>query len=253
MNTMDHLDEEQLTLHYYGDSDDQAAVTSHLAACADCRAQYARIQAFLGAMPASAVPEPPADYEQQLWLNLRRQLPAKRAPWWKTLFAWPRLAPVAAVAALVVAAFFLGRISKPVTPNVATGTTANPERIVLVAVGNHLERSQMFLVELMAADPKDPAELSEQQTQARDLLRDNRLYRESAARTEDPAIQNVLDQLERVLVEVANSPEQVSADDVRDLQRQVQSQGLLFKVRVLGGKVRSMEKAQTKPAGVKGT
>ena len=116
--------------------------------------------------------------------------------------------------------------------------TPNPERIILVTVGEHLERSQMLLVEIMNADGKGPTDLSTEQQQARDLLDANRLYRQSAQRTGDPAITRTLDELERVLVEVANGPSEVSDQELNSLRKQIESQGLLFKIRVIGSKVR---------------
>ena len=51
---MNHLSEEQIVLHYYGDAEEAAEVQSHLAACPECRAEFARVQAILKQMP----PEP---------------------------------------------------------------------------------------------------------------------------------------------------------------------------------------------------
>jgi hypothetical protein len=107
-----------------------------------------------------------------------------------------------------------------------------------VTVGEHLERSQMLLVEIMSAEGKGATNLSTEQQQARDLLDANRLYRESAQRTGDPAITRTLDELERVLVEVANGPSEVTNQQLDNLRKQIESQGLLFKIRVIGSKVR---------------
>ena len=70
----------------------------------------------------------------------------------------------------------------------------------------------MLLVEIMNADDKSVLDKSTEM-QARDLLDTNRLYRVSAQQTGDPRIAHLLDQLGRVLVEIANAPSQVSTDD----------------------------------------
>ena len=44
----------------------------------------------------------------------------------------------------------------------------------------------------------------------------------------------LLDQLERVLLDIAHSPTQVSSGELKDLQDRIESQGLLFKVRIVG-------------------
>jgi hypothetical protein len=41
-----------------------------------------------------------------------------------------------------------------------------------------------------------------------------------------------------VLVEIANSPSDLQTGDVERLQKMVESQGLLFKVRVVGSRIR---------------
>src|SRR5262249_43929764 len=97
-------------------------------------------------------------------------------------------------------------------------------------------------IELMNTDITDRVDLSEERQQARDLLDDNRLYRVSAQQTGDPAVAHLLDELERVLAEVANSPDQLTAGDVREIRKRIESQDLLFKIYVVGSKV-------SKPAG----
>jgi hypothetical protein len=76
---------------------------------------------------------------------------------------------------------------------------------------------------------------------AQELLDDNRLYRQTAHSTGDTTVANVLDDLERALIEIAHSPTQVSGDQLEELQKQIESRGLLFKIRVLGSKVRQEE------------
>ena len=53
----------------------------------------------------------------------------------------------------------------------------------------------------------------------------------------------MLDDLERVLIEIAHSPTEVSSGQLDDLRQQIESRGLLFKVRVLGSQVREQEVA----------
>ena len=66
---MNHLSEEQIVLHYYGDAEEAAEVERHLAACADCRAEFARVQFTLQQIEPLEVPEPPANFEEKTWLN----------------------------------------------------------------------------------------------------------------------------------------------------------------------------------------
>jgi hypothetical protein len=99
-----------------------------------------------------------------------------------------------------------------------------------------LDRTQVTLVSLANSSG---GETGLERDQAEDLLRENRLYRQAALRSGDESAAAVLDELERVLVEVANAPGS-ELDSVR--QRMVE-QGLLFKLRVLRSQVMQKEKA----------
>jgi len=116
-------------------------------------------------------------------------------------------------------------------------------------VGDHLEKSQILLVEIMNADVRASADLSNEQRQARDLLDANRLYRVSAQQTGDPAVAGLLDDLGRVLTEIANAPSTLTQADLQAIRGRIQSQGLLFKIRVVGSevdsKVRSRQDVQS--------
>jgi hypothetical protein len=122
--------------------------------------------------------------------------------------------------------------------------------VVLIAVGGHLERSQMLLVEIMNAEGKGPVDFSTEQQQARDLLDANHLYRLSAQHAGDPQVARLLDELGRVLAEVANGPEELSPRDLQQIRSQIQSDNLLFKVRVVGSEVNSrVRRQEQQPAG----
>jgi len=52
---------------------------------------------------------------------------------------------------------------------------------------------------------------------------------------------SAMDDLERVLLEISHSPSEVSNDQLDALRQEIESRGLLFKVRVLGSQVRQEE------------
>jgi hypothetical protein len=238
---MNHLSEEQIVLHYYGDAEESAEVERHLAACAECRAEFARVQSTLQQIEPLDVPEPAATFEEKTWLNLRDRLPEKDS-FLKRLFgAQQKWALAGAMVVLLAAAFLAGRFWPRPGQQVAqqSPSQVNPQRVVLVAVGDHLERSQMLLVEIMNADTKGPINFSSEQAQARDLLDSNHLYRVSSQQAGDPQVARLLDQLGRVLAEIANGPTEVSPEDLQQVRHTIQSEGLLFKVRVVGSEVNS--------------
>ena len=243
---MNHLSEEQIVLHYYGDADETADVERHLAACTECRAEFARVQSMLRQIEPLEVPEPEANFEEKTWLNLRDRLPKKRS-FLRKLFSPQTFGPqqkwalAGAMAVLLAAAFLAGRFwPRPVQPvTQQQASQVNPQRVILVAVGDHLERSQMLLVEIMNSDAKGPINFSSEQAEARDLLDSNHLYRVSAQQSGDPQVARLLDQLGRVLAEIANGPAEVSPGDLEQVRHTIQSEGLLFKVRVVGSEVNS--------------
>ncbi|HEY3767066.1 MAG TPA: hypothetical protein VGN44_00190 [Candidatus Angelobacter sp.] len=241
---MNHLSEEQIVLHYYGDAEGEPEIERHLAACPDCQAEFARVQTMLKQIEPLEVPEPLTTFEEKTWLNLRDQLPA-RGSFFKRLFGpQQKWAFAGAMALLLAAAFLAGRFwPHAEQKNIASKTNqpaqVNPQRVVLVAVGDHLERSQMLLVEIMNTDDKGSVNFSAEQAQARDLLDSNHLYRVSAQQAGDPQVARLLDQLGRVLAEVANGPTEISPGDLQQVRRTIQTEGLLFKVRVVGSEVNS--------------
>lgn len=248
---MNHLSEEQIVLHYYGDAESEEQIRHHLAECSACREEFERVQGLLRSIEPTEAPEPPAVFEEKTWLNVRDRLPQKRGGFRQWLTAPPKWVLATTMAVLLAAAFVAGRYwprQGPVAP--PNTAQANPQRVVLIAVGGHLERSQMLLVEIMNADGKGPVDFSTEQQQARDLLDANHLYRVSAQRAGDPQIARLLDELGRVLAEVANGPQELSPGDLQQIRSRIQSDSLLFKVRVVGSEVNSRIRRQAQhPAG----
>jgi hypothetical protein len=247
---MKHLSEEQLVLHCYGDAGDAETVRGHLEACAACRDEFERVQGLLKQIEPLEIPEPPAIFEEKTWLHLRDRLPARRSGFRQWFLAAPRWALAGTAAILIAAAFLAGRYMPRHDRNPEIAGQVNRQQVVLVAVGDHLERSQMLLVEIMNNDAVSGADLSTEQQQARDLLDANHLYRVSAQNAGDPQIARLLDELGRVLTEIANSPSDLSPADLQQIRRRIQSEGLLFKVRVVGSEVNSrLHRAEQNPAG----
>jgi len=179
-----------------------------------------------------------------------RELPprAPRRSLWGTLWMPRPWAVAAAMVVLLVAAFVAGRF----WPWGQTRVAARPipaqvrERILFVAVGEHLDRSQMVLLELANARPQDDhVDISEERHRAQDLIDSNRLYRQTALRSGDPGVATVLDELERVLLEVAHSPSHLSTQEFEELRRRVEAQGILFKVRVIDSQLQQDERKKS--------
>ena len=244
---MNHLTEEQLVLYYYGEGDESPAVREHLDGCEACRAEYAGLQRVLNVVDAAPVPERGADYGARVWERFEAAAGRRRRWTWPLLWPARHLAAAAGMAALVVAAFLAGRYVPGRRPT-ETASGQVRERVLLVAVGDHLDRSQMVLVELMNARPSEPLDLSFERERAGDLVTENRLYRQTAAHTGDERVASVLDELEPVLLEIAHAPSQLTPDEVARLQQRIEGGGILFKVRVVDSTVRQRERKAAPPA-----
>jgi hypothetical protein len=97
----------------------------------------------------------------------------------------------------------------------------------------------MVLIELANASPKEAMDISGEQERAVDLVTETRLYRQTAARTGDGRIVSVLDDLERVLVDITHAPSKMTPVQIEELRQRLEAEGILFKIRVLGSNVRS--------------
>jgi hypothetical protein len=255
---MEHLSEEQLILYRYGEAEDRKKIERHLDTCERCRAEREALELVLRAADSMALPERAESYGAEVWQRLKPGLgpaaePARRegnAPGkgWAAILSHRRWIPVAAVAALMLAAFIAGRYwprhEPPAVREAASAQTR--DRILLVAVDDHLDRSQMVLVELMnAPEPrKGEVDISFERERAQQLVTANRLYRQTAERRGEAGVASILDDLERVLLEVAHGPDKVSSVELRDLRRRIEAKEIIFKVRVIDGQVRARERSE---------
>jgi hypothetical protein len=247
-----HLADDELVLHYYGEMDaaTERSTETHLGECATCQQNYARLQRVMAYIDCAPAADAPAGFERVAWARLEAALPTRRSSWLAWLvFSPARLAWAAAVVALVAGAFVAGRWTPRPAP--AAGSTAPAaasaaqvrERILLVDLGDHLDRSQMLLVELVSAEGSGTVDISTEQARAQQLIAASRLYRQTARTTGDTAMASVLDELERTLVDIAASPSTMSQNDLDQMRRQIEAKGLLFKVRVVSSDVRERQKA----------
>jgi hypothetical protein len=265
---MKHPKEEELIAYQDGEVQGRERIAAHLADCPECQAELARIDTLLAALTSIPVPEPAEDYGQRVWQQISPRLPEKRAHWWDFLFSepktlgWlapPRWAAAGAIAALVLAAFIAGRLTKPVAPGtpVAVDQSKVRERILVLAVGEHLGRSEMVLVELANSGPRSAGQkevnISQEQRRAEDLLEENRLYRQTALEQGDSALAGVLDELERVLLDVAHSPQQLTPAQLEGLRQRIETRNILFKVRVVGKELQQRGESGNAPAPPNGS
>ena len=229
---MKHLSQDDLILHYYSESD--VEISRHIAECAECHKNFEQLSLTLSAI---VLPEPPLrgeDYSAEVWSRIRPKLKERKTAiaWWAIPRRW---AAVAAFAVLIAVAFVAGRYTNrpPAGPPLeATNNAQLPQKVLVVALGDYLDRSEMLLVEVAHAKGPGDLDLNTQRHYASELVATNRLYRQTAQRVGDADTDALLDQLERVLLQVEHTPQGATASDIQQLRQEIESGGVLFKVRV---------------------
>ena len=166
-----HLTEDELILHFYGERrDDEAAVDAHLRSCETCQTAWAGIAETLkmvddaagagagrrvrtrdvGANPAGAARSGrPGGPSSNRWSGRRDPGPARGR--------WPRRPRCVLVVALGrPRRGEAGAAARPVAgetagPRAVGATGDGRERVLLTALDDHFQRSEMLLVEVMNA------------------------------------------------------------------------------------------------------
>jgi hypothetical protein len=250
---MKHINQEGLFAYWEGEMKGRDTIAAHLQECPECRAEIERIEEVFTALNSIEAPDPGQEYGAKVWRQIADRLPEKRESWWEGLFVPRRLMALGAAAALLLLAFWAGRISKPTASGDIADVGKVRERVLLVAVREHLGKSEMVLIELSNAQPigrgNKLINISAEQKRAENLVEENRLYRQTALSSGDTAMASTLDELERVLLDVANSPDEVTPAQFESIQKRIAAQGILLKVRVVQQELRAeSEGGKTAPA-----
>jgi hypothetical protein len=223
---MKHLSEEDLILIYYGEPGVPEGAHAHLTECGQCRAAADALAQTLNLCNEWTVPTPDAGFERRVWQY--------RPHAWAMPRVWMG---VAATIVILIGAFLLGRASRVPQPQpaiLAGLSNQARERILEISLADHLDRAGMLLTEISNA-----SDLTAERGRAQDLVEEGRLMRQTLASQGESSTLTFLDEVERFLLEVANTPDSVSPREVRELQQRISSGSLLFKVRVIESNLRT--------------
>jgi hypothetical protein len=240
---MRHLTEEEQLLSWYGELADPDLI-AHSRDCAQCREERERLRKFFAAIEDEELPSPADGYENRLWQRLQWQIDAPRErqrSWWKT---------AAAAAALLAVGYLAGRVADRPTQSPATAVVSSPapaavqpvdtDRLLQLAARQHLDRSTRLLVELSNQSTENPS-LGSAPEEAENLLASTRLYRASSPGENDDAMR-LLEELEPILLELAHSPEQLTAEQLTAIQKRIEEKELLLKLRLVASTLASESK-----------
>jgi hypothetical protein len=244
---MNHLSKEELIEQYYSKEPGSGA-GKHLDACADCGEAYAELRSDLDAMKFRETPVRDAAYGERVWQLISTSLPVyeRRKRNWLGIGMMSGLSYAAACGLLVAGAFYAGRIweqkhQQPIAranPPQAQQSAGHPqERVVVVVLSDHLDRSERLLVQLKHADASSEEMLSPLRDEARSLLAANRICQQNMNQEEDPALATALDRLDHLLAQLANRQGGLDAAALSQLQDEMKSDSLLFEVRVLRSRI----------------
>ena len=245
---MSHISDRQLVESYYGE-EESAALRAHLSSCPECQARHASLLSALDAIELPPPDEPGDAFEQRAWSKLNAAMDHEPGPvrpgWavWRALrrgpFNW-RVA--AAMAAMLVAGFFAGRLH-PAPERATVPPLANAERqqVRLAALSDHLESSEILLTELLNTSDGQETDISYEQRRAGELLPNNRLLREAALIDGDLVAVTILEDLERTLLDIVHEPSTLNAVEMDVLRQRVASGETLFRVRLLGRQLRASD------------
>ncbi|HKV98281.1 MAG TPA: hypothetical protein VJN96_00590 [Vicinamibacterales bacterium] len=261
---MHHLTDEDLILHFYGEGgpSEERRIDDHLAACSECRQAWAELGDMLKLVDAAKVPEPGEGFERVMWARVQNGLPEARPKVSTSTWRWIPALGVAAAVVLAVAIGYGWRASHDPHSAAApaastTSSTSGPafvrtsatdmqktrERVLLTALSEHFQQTEVLLTEIMNAPDQGGSEADFERTSAGDLVASGRLYRVTAQENGDLQLARMLDDLEGVLVEVARSPEKVAPKDFQSLRTRIGDQNLLFKVRAVSTQIQQRQKS----------
>ena len=241
---MKFLKDEDLILHYYGESDDPAAIDRMIETSPEIGERFQQIRQLLDSVAEPEIPIRDSSYGSRVWSSLESEI--HRGAWWKR---WLEPGPVrrwsliGATALLLVLVFMAGRFTnRPEPPQTATAFdalgVAERERALFIAVANHLERSEMLLLELTNIDGDAGVNVAAERLLASDLKNESQLYRKAASNAGELGVAELLESIEILLVELANGPEDVQSGDLQILRQRLDDGDLLFRVRVVGSRLR---------------
>ena len=236
-------DDELLLFHYRDGLDAQrlAEIEQALAADVALSRRYATLQATLAAAELDQPPAPFEGFTERVMERLQHErernaaqrvgqipLPSRRSTRrTRRRRSWHAAAGAALAASLLLGlGFFAGRQSAPPVEPVVV----QAERVYADALGRHLGATRRVLTS--ASFDGDSATLAEANAAlARALLDNHRLYLAAARHNGDRRLVAVLQEIEPVLIELANPAREGGIEQRKGLGEFVEREDLIFQVR----------------------
>jgi len=213
------------------------------------------IAGSLKMVDAAIVPAPAEGFEERIWARVQPTLQEDsgsvlvgHAGRRTSSFAgWAAAAglALAVTAAVLGARSWLARPDPGAPAPAAVVVTADPsgrERVLLTALDDHFQRSEMLLVELMNGLAAESDEFGFERQAADDLVDSSRLYRLAAEQNGQMRLALMLEDLESVLIEIARSPDRIDPSELSFLRARIEDDDLLFKVRAVSQQIQERQR-----------
>ena len=221
---MNPITDDDLILLYYGEHDDPE-LGRRVAQDAELSARMRRLSDELAVLDSLPTPDPGADFGARTWQRVGPRLTAEASPparrsWLEGLLQ-PRFSLAGLFALVLVAgiAFWLGR-QVPVPDRYATSPTIDSERLLASRIGDHLSEADVLLTQYANAPDQSEAEW------AAGMVVSNRLYRRAAEAAGHDRLARLLNEMEPLLIELANESAHAEPDD-----------SLLFRIRTMNQEI----------------
>ena len=146
---MKHLTEDELIELYYGEG--TSAANAHLKACRECSRKYAEFTRSLEEIRPAEVPQRSADYGERVWQSLRPQLIPyeKKTAGWRGWGRWRGAAWRLAARCCWRRYSLAGAIGSGARRRRPSDRSPQAtQRVVLVVLTDHLDRTERLLVQL---------------------------------------------------------------------------------------------------------
>lgn len=187
---------------------------------------------------AGGLNAPPPTPRDAIWARIQAERagrPRKSEPGTGRLRWVVRTVGIAATLALGVA---LGRLSMrggtsapvAVVPDTASGPAGEPAAY-RVAATEHLGRVETFLTVFNAEAPAEVARASDFEAPARQLLLRTRLLRQSPVVADDPALRALLDDVELILLQIANFAQAGDARELDFVEQGINERSVMLRLR----------------------
>lgn len=250
--------QEDLILYALGELEgpEREALERALREDAGLRAELDDLRRSLELVSAGAPGEPDPSYWRSFYSRLRPNL--DRTPLWRRILnafipdsgfrlagAIGTIAIMFIVAGVVIWQFIADHEPADDTVRQSSVIIKRTQGYLQHIIGDHLERTRLLLQDLVNIRSDGPgAQLLLADTRERGelLLSDNRTYLLAAEREQDEKIQSLLNELDLVLVEIANMQPDSAEYRLPSLKRVIRSKNLLIKIEII-----NLDQADARP------